>query len=169
MVEVARTSGGRWVDAGSARKVGRGGRVARRLLPLVMLLAVIGTVAAVGFRPSDVPTLPELPGELEPRAQMLARAWLDKDLPLMRRLTSTTHDRVLYSWLVRHRPPALAGQASAGPDLALTVRTLTRGPQQADLLVLISGLPGHPSSSPVEFRQSWVERGGQWFFVPPAR
>jgi hypothetical protein len=169
MVEVARTSGGRWVDAGSARRVGRGGRLARRLLPLLVLLAVIGTVAAVGFRPGGEPALPDLPGELEPRAQMLARAWLDKDLPLMRRLTSTTHDRVLYSWLVRHGPPGNAAHPSAGAALTLDVRVLQRAAHQADLLVLIHGLPGRSAQSPVEFRQAWVERDEHWYFVPPAR
>jgi hypothetical protein len=100
---------------------------------------------------------------------MLARAWLDNDLPLMRRLTSTTHDRILYSWLVHHRPPAGTGQASAGAGLRLDVRVVQRAAHQAELLVLIRGLPGPASAPPVELRQAWVERYEQWYFVPAAR
>ena len=37
----------------------------------------------------------ELPHGLEPRAELFARAWLHNDVPLMRRLTTPTHDRVL--------------------------------------------------------------------------
>jgi hypothetical protein len=138
------------------------------LLPLVGLFAVIGTVAAVGFRPSPPPAVAELPHELAPRAEMLARAWLDKDLPLMRRLTSTTHDRILYSWLVRHRPPTGAGQAAAGTALTLDVRVVQREAHHADIVVLVRGLPGRPGATPVEFPQAWVERDEQWYFVPPA-
>ena len=100
---------------------------------------------------------------------MLARAWLDTDLPLMRRLTSTTHDRVLYSWLVRHGPPVRAGHPSTGAGPTMDVRVVQRTVHQADLLVLIHGLPGRPAQSPVEFRQAWVERDEQWYFVPPPR
>jgi hypothetical protein len=126
----------------------------------------------VGYRKLNPPvTMPQevpLPLELQPRAELLARAWLTRDVPLMRRLTATTHERGVYAWSRRHPPPVVLDRDRAEEVLkqAVEVVELQNATGTATLLVRINGLvPGKA----VELPQQWVERGGSWYFIPPER
>jgi hypothetical protein len=134
------------------------------LLPVAaaVLLVVAG---AWGWRYRQAARAePPLPTGLEERADLLARAWQKKDVPRMRRVTATTHDRTLYSWFVRHQPPARAADAEeSGPE----VRVVARTDRTAEVAVRVPGEGG--ARHPVELRLFWEQRGDTWYFVPPAR
>ncbi|MBX9679842.1 MAG: tetratricopeptide repeat protein [Gemmataceae bacterium] len=107
-----------------------------------------------------------LPLDLNERAEMMAKAWARKDLPLMRRLTLSSLERGMFSWLRRHPPPNF-GLSSLDEMQALTceVRTRHRTDTHADLVVRLRN-PLAALSKEAEFVQRWEERDGIWFFIP---
>jgi hypothetical protein len=152
LTEVVTTSEGRWV----------GGRRALWLLPVAAILLV--AVGVWGWHRQAARAEPELPRGLEERAELLARAWLKKDVPEMRRVTLTTHHRTLYSWFVRHQPPV----TDAGPEEDFPeVRVVARKDRIAEVSIRVPGEGG--TRQPVELRLFWEQRGDTWFFVPPPR
>jgi hypothetical protein len=98
---------------------------------------------------------------------VFARAWRKKDVPLLRRLTVTTHGRILYSWFVRHQPPDGVSSAD-GEDEDVSVQIVRRDERTARLLVRVPvGRAGNGRSA--ELRLDWERRGDTWYFVPPPR
>jgi hypothetical protein len=127
------------------------------------MLVVVATLWLL-LRGSPAPAQADLPRELHARAELFTRAWLAKDVPQMRRVTSTTHDRVLYSWFVHHPPPA---GAAVDPDLSkIEVRVGKTAVGITSVNVRVTPKSGAAAS---ELTQQWVEREGTWYFVPPAR
>lgn len=122
------------------------------------LVALLVVGISLHHRAGRDKALAELPAELTARGELWARAWLDNDRPLLRRLTAPTHDRQLHPWLMRHRPPPRA----AG-EFQIEVRVLKTRPHEAVVIVRItaSALP-----APVELRLNWVEQGEAWYFHP---
>jgi hypothetical protein len=111
----------------------------------------------------------ELPRELVPRAELFARAWSSNDVPLMRRLTTPTHDRLLYSWYTRHRPAALPPGHDLPEGVKIDVTPVSENDKHAVVRARVTGLPAPRGKPFVDLTLSWEERGGTWFFVPPAR
>jgi tetratricopeptide (TPR) repeat protein len=165
MSEVVKDKEGRWLTRllpkGNAARQKGSRRWAGRLLLAAGLLLGVALAGGFWLRETPPPREPELPAELQPRAELLTRAWLKKDLFLMRRLTATTHDRVLNSWFARHAP----GIREVPEDLPLDVRIQQTKGNQASVIVKVAGMPGKP----IEFRQQWEERGNTWYFLPPSR
>jgi hypothetical protein len=135
----------------------------RKLLMACVIAAIVATFC-VWLGRARPPAVPDLPSELDRRAELLARAWLSRDLATMRRLTSTTHDRVLYAWTVRYPPPPLS---TGGTPAQAQFRVLDLRPHQATVAVSLSGLASAESGGAVELRQDWVERENIWYFMPP--
>jgi hypothetical protein len=112
----------------------------------------------------ETPSDPELPRELEPRAERFAQAWLASDMRTMARLT--VPDGFLVRWLHETTPPSWLDAAGAAPN------------------VTVHGQAGDRAQVAVEFRSAsdpvvdagsvvlqlqWVARDDTWFFVPPSR
>jgi hypothetical protein len=135
------------------------------------LLPAIGYAGWLAVQPAAAPGEAELPQALESRAELFGRGWLTNDVRLMKRLTTPTHDKVLYSWYTRHRPPlALRGSASGtseGARIEVTVQPAKTG--QANVRVRVSNPTSTPPQSPVELTLQWEERPDGWYFVPPAK
>jgi hypothetical protein len=170
LVEVIRDPDGKWVERGSRQDPRSRPTLRRRVLyalPLAVLLLVL--VAGLGTWRSRAAfaALPELPKDLETRADLLARAWLQRDVPLMRRLTVATHERIVYSWYVRHQPPPLAADALTSENRPMVQIAERKGRWAQAVLRLPGG--GDSTRAAVELRLWWEQRGDTWFFVPPDR
>lgn len=133
-------------------------RLARRLLVGVAACAVAAAAVWFFLRPHGPADAP-LPQDLKARAELWGKAWVRNDHYTLRRLTDPACDKALYPWLQRHRLPA----ADATPDAAVEARVDRSGDRQAFLTVK---LKAGSLKEPVEVRQSWVERGDAWYFVP---
>lgn len=173
VVEVIQKRDGQWVDKlGHERTSGRDRAVrilTRRVLPAAALVALAFLVFRLTSRPPAPPSV-ELPHELTSRAEMFTHAWLKKDWPLMKRFAMPGEDRPLYNWSVRHPPPSRKPPSSqAEADTRIEVAVLSSQVQPTTVRVRIRGLAGKSDSSVVEVLQSWEERGGAWFFVPPTK
>jgi hypothetical protein len=160
LTEVIRQSDGRWLVRSRETPAVRAGRY-RLSLALSVATLLVFLLVGLGWRQRQAQArVPELPAGLQERAELLARAWLQRDVPLMRRLTVTTHDRVLYSWFVRHQPP----DSGTGPP---EVKVL---PHQKGLTPVEVRVPGDSGGrQAVTLRLFWERRGDSWYFVPPAR
>lgn len=155
LTEMMRQGDGRWL----VRSAARAGRYRLSLAVSVGILLVV-LVTGLGWRQRQARArVPELPGGLQERAELLARAWLQRDVPLMRRLTVTTQDRVLYSWFVRHQPPV----SGAGPP---EVKLLAQQNGLTPVEIRVPG--GRAGQPPISLRLFWERRGDTWFFVPPS-
>ncbi len=152
---VVKDRDGRWREKGSA-KVRRRRVTGRRLVAAALVLALVPAVGATAWwltRPAQAAEAP-LPTELEPRAELFGRAWLKGDVALMRRLTTPTQDKALYSWVKRHPAPAPAAEAAvavnvvSGKGSVKTVHVRVDGPRAQQVTL------------------TWEERGGAWYFVP---
>ncbi len=176
-VELVEAPGGKWIEAGRVREDSR--RRRKRRVALLAVVAAAVLFPALGFagwravRPEPVEVREiELPSELGARAELFATAWLTNDVRLMRRLTTPTHDKAVYSWYVRHRPPAaLRGTADGAPPAGTRFEA-----------ALLPGTSGHTTARvrvsnptaasphpPVELVLAWEERGDGWYFVPPTK
>ena len=167
VVRLVQAPDGRWIDPAKPRLPSvRNSR--RRWLQIAAALGVVAVLVGGAIRASvrPAPTQAveiELPHDLPGRAELFARAWLRGDVPLMRRLTSPAHERTLYSWYTRHKPPA--AWAAFPPDAAqVQVQVISTKPPQTTLRVRLANGP-----SSLELTQSWEERGDAWYFVPPLK
>jgi hypothetical protein len=141
----------------------RGRRLARRLLIGAAACLVAAAVAWLFVRPHG-PTEAPLPQDLKARAELWGKAWVRNDRYTLRRLTDPACDKALHPWLQRHRPPAdAAPQVDAGSDAEIEARVDRSGDRQA---VLVIQVKSRSLKVPIEVRQSWVERGDAWYFVP---
>jgi hypothetical protein len=135
----------------------------RRLIAAaaVLFLAIVSTGGFILLRSAEAAEEP-LPDELQARAERFAQAWVAKDQPILRRLTSHAHDRILRSWLMNHPAPAAPDDPES---LRVNARIVKERGARAELTVNVAGLSGEKSS--VQLRQHWERRGGVWFFIPP--
>lgn len=125
----------------------------------VLLIGGVVTAALLLHRPVP-PHLGELPVELEPRARLLAEAWLAKDTAQMLRLTDAAQDRVLRRWLADHPPPVADASSSSPPRIDVLIQP--GGAQAADLTVRVS----LAQASETVWHQHWEEKMGSWYFLP---
>jgi hypothetical protein len=132
---------------------------------LALLLAVLALTAWRGMRSPAAAAEAPLPADLEPRAEMFARAWLAQDVPGMRRLTDRACDNHLYPWLVRHRPPTVARAHPEDDPLAGVTVHLRMEPTGAGTTRVVARIDG--LAAPATLTQDWAARGDAWYFVPP--
>jgi len=167
MLAMTRTPEGKWVETARYRPGGlRGLRLSRRAAVATVLLSVCLPAVWLFSRPSSASPPAELPRELGPRAELLSRAWLTQDLPLLRRLTLATYERSLFGWL-RRRPPPRKLAADEAEAVQMEVSQPRKTGRVTAVTVRIRGVPG--AKGLVEFHQSWEERDGTWLFLPPPR
>lgn len=135
----------------------------RRLIAAaaVLFLAIATSGGFILLRSAEAAEEP-LPEELQARAERFAQAWVARDQPILRRLTSHAHDRILRSWLTKHPAPAPADDLAS---LRVNVRMVKERGARAELTVDVGGIAGEKSS--VQLRQHWERHGGIWFFIPP--
>jgi tetratricopeptide (TPR) repeat protein len=134
----------------------------RRILCLASVLLVVLLAVWLFQRGRRPPGPPELPPDLQSRSELFARAWLDGDRALLRRLTAPTHDRQLHPWLDRHRPPA---PGSGIPSANVQVQSTQTAPHDASVLIRVTA----SGAKPVVVQQQWVERASTWYFAPVLR
>jgi len=102
--------------------------------------------------------------------ELLGKAWLCRDLPLMRRLTLSTHERTIYAWLLRHPPPLTRKVELVDlSDVKFEVSLLRTVGSVADVRLRITGLNAAKEQRPIDFSQRWEERDNIWLFTPPVR
>jgi hypothetical protein len=174
-VELTEAPDGKWVEAGKVRETRRHRRNRRLVVAasviFAALLPAIGYAGWLAVQPAAASGETELPQGLEQRAELFGKGWITNDVRLMKRLTTPTHDKVLYSWYTRHRPPlALRSSTNNIPDgakIEVTVQPAKTG--QATVRVRVSNATSSPPQSPVELTLQWEERPDGWYFVPPAK
>lgn len=172
LAAVTRNAAGRWIDRSRLRPfVERLGLTPPRLLLLGVLLLGMLATAAWRFSGSTEMALPEepLPQELEPRAELLARSWLRRDVRTMRRLALYTHERAVFPWLHRHPPPLKRKAEKDDLEGArFEIQLRRRAGKVTDLVVRVHGVPIARQAGPIEMAQRWVERGESWEYLPPS-
>ena len=146
-------------DEQAARRQGRRRRWIATAAALV--LAAVG-VGGFFFLRSAEAAEELLPDDLAPRAERFVQAWVAKDRPILRRLTSSAHDRMLGRWLMSNPAPTPPEDLEA---MRVDVQVVKERGAGAELIVKVGGLSGERSS--VQLRQKWERRGGVWFFIPP--
>jgi hypothetical protein len=174
-VEVVEGAGGKWVEAQKAHDLARRRRVRRRVvigLVAVVLFPAIGLAGWQAVRSPEDPTGEiDLPQDLGARAEMFGRGWVTNDVRLMKRLTTPTQDKVLYSWYTRHRPPAPLRGVPREPveGTRIDVALQPGKPGWATTRVRVSNPTAAPAEPPVELALVWEERADGWYFVPPTK
>ncbi len=174
-VELIHTSDGKWVElprlSESARK-----RRKRRVMAAVLGLIVLLPTMAIGgwhaLKPPPEPTERELPHDLTARIELFTQAWLCNDTRLLQRLTSPAHDKVVFSWYTRHRPPVALRSAVDGtpPEDAKIEITIVAGKSGQSMARVYVGNPvSAPSHPPAELNLAWAQQGEDWYFLPPSR
>jgi hypothetical protein len=108
------------------------------------------------------PAVAELPNDLPSRGELWGQAWLNNDRLLLRRLTSSSHDRQLHPWLLRH-PPLSDEEKTTSPPPEIHIRVQKTKVNQAIVIVRITGAA---LKAPRELRLDWVEQNDVWHFVP---
>jgi tetratricopeptide (TPR) repeat protein len=176
-VELVEGPGGKLVEAAAVRERAAHRRKRRLLVGGVVLAAALFPALGVAgwrvVRPAAASgDEVELPHELEARVELFARGWLGNDVRLMRRLTTPTHERVLFAWYNRHRPPVafrsqVDGTVPEGSRIEVTRRPGKAG--QAVVHVRVTNPAAAPNHPAAEFALAWEERAGSWYFLPPAR
>jgi hypothetical protein len=107
-----------------------------------------------------------LPTALEPRAVLMAEAWLSKDLPGMLRLTESAHDRELRRWLASAKPPQI-GRAAAKTPSKIEVVAVNKLPDNlTEVTLAVAAADQAPSDLKLPMKQVWLNRKGQWYFLP---
>jgi hypothetical protein len=116
--------------------------------------AVLALVGAWTFWPhshKDI-VLPPLPADLNARAELMGKAWLEKDLITMRRLTAADQGKGLRTWLSQHPSPEMEGDAAR-----CDVRITNQKAAAARVSLRVAG---------TEVQQNWIRQKEQWVFVP---
>lgn len=126
-----------------------------------VLLVATGVSSFFALQSAETVEEP-LPQELNARAERFAHAYMAKEDVILRRLTSSAHDRVLRSWLRSNPPPATPAEPE---DLHVQVKVGRQSASRAELMVQLSGLPGERTH--ITLRQMWERRNETWYFVPP--
>ncbi len=169
IVSICQNASGKWIET-SKHKPAR-----RRYLNRWSMSAAVAAVLAVGYvcfmpKAGDASSVPKLPNELEPRVELLTKAWLNKDVPMMRQLTLSTYERGIYSWLLRHPPPIVQKPTSAELDnLLVKMHQRRKSEHSAEVVANVQGIPTTARGKTIELAQFWEEREGTWYFIPPSR
>jgi hypothetical protein len=104
-----------------------------------------------------------LPADLNTRAELFTKAWLQSDWSQMRRLVRPGMDKAVYSWWVHNPPPEdLADEYGANQVRVEAIKEQVQS-HQAELTVYFRG----SGLQVPEFQQWWEEVGGNWYFVVP--
>lgn|GEM_PF-5161013 len=173
-VELTETPGGKWVESRKIREQAQRRRKRRLVGAAVLGFAVL--FPAIGFagwqvaRPAPTSNAEiELPKELETRAELFCRGWLTNDVRLMKRLTSPAHEKIVYAWYNRHRPPLpLRGNTEGVPkDTRFEIQVQSIKPGQSRVRVRVSNPTLSPAQPPVELSLVWEERLDGWYVLPP--
>ncbi|HVW02691.1 MAG TPA: tetratricopeptide repeat protein [Planctomycetaceae bacterium] len=173
LAEVVRDKSGRWSDLEEQLAERQGVRTHR-----LRLTAVAGIVALVVFticwapqivRSSSISPEPALPAELQPRAELFARAWLEGDSRTLRRLADPVQDKLMFNW--SRQAPAPAPPAGQTTDkyyesATIEIELLPSVAPVRWLRVHIRGLPDSSAQPELLLDLAWVERGGTWLFQP---
>lgn len=128
----------------------------------LFLFVIIGGLSWCLSRPVG---LAPLPLDLEDRAKLMGKAWVNRDLILMRRLTASAEGRSLRQWLNLHQSPTLSD--GLNPSLfirhaQLEVRVQDKRSDAVRLSIRIT----NPATAPLELHQHWVRQGDTWYFQP---
>jgi hypothetical protein len=167
MVALLQTREGKWVEAAKHRPAGlRGLYVPRRMAVAGLVLFLLPVTWLFSRSAAPAPEA-KLPRELKPRAELAARAWVSKDLPLLRRLADPKYERSVFGWLRRHPPPQTLSAEEAS-RLQLEVIPRPKVGHAADVVVGFRGLRGAQNGT-LDLVLRWEERDGVWFFLPPSR
>ena len=170
LTPVTKTADGKWTE--TRRPASLRERLLHSPWPKMagaLLIVVVGFTWGGwrSFRPPDGPALVELPHELEPRAEALGKAWLNKDLPLLRRLTLSTHERGVYHWFLRHPPPlARKPEAADFSQIRVEFSVIRRVGNVANVMIRIHDFPAAKQKT-IDLLQTWEDRDGVWLFIPP--
>lgn len=173
LAAVTRTAAGRWIETSRLRPLmERLSLTPPRLLLIGVLL--LGMLATVAWRFSSTNTAPPpeepLPLELEPRAELLARSWLRRDVRTMRRLALYTHERSVFPWLHRHPPPLKRKAEKADLEgVRFEIQLRRKTGNTSDLVVRVHGLTIARHPGPIEMAQRWQENAETWYYLPPSR
>ncbi len=126
---------------------------------------------------SRIPIANQLPKEFEARVELFTRAWIKKDYAILRKLTATSHDRVLYGWYQKHQPPPLEEEARKTllekpiiwkeTDRKEDLRKIQITFSLASTGTLPPDTTAGTSNRSIHLIQNWVMRADQWFFIPP--
>jgi tetratricopeptide (TPR) repeat protein len=166
--EVVREKSGRWTEQEQLESAARQRR-ARRLRWLAGTVAAVLLFSTISWAPQalrqQTVAEPELPRELEPRAELFTRAWLSGDSRTMRRLTDPVQDRLLFTWSRRNPPPSSIAIVGPEDEVQVAVEVLPSVPPTTWLRVRVDGLP-KSDGKPEELQLAWEHRGGQWIFQP---
>jgi len=169
LVEVVKRNDGRWVDRREYQRTATRSRawrlLSRRVLPVLALAGIVCLGYRLISRPAPAQQ-PDLPRELEPRVELFTRAWLQKDWSLVRRFAAPGEDRALYSWFVRHPPPA---QVLADWPSGMHVVLVSTQERLATVRVRIGNAGGTQARSLGEIVQFWQEHEAGWFFAPEGK
>jgi tetratricopeptide (TPR) repeat protein len=169
LVEVVQDREGRWVERRSRAAQQRLNRWRRfRLLAagVAVALVVYGLSWAPRLGQASATGDPELPQDLEPRAELFARAWLKGDYRMLRQLTDPVQDRLLFPWYRRHPPPLVESTNADEPAVQIQVMAPANSTTPTALRVRFDGLRSPHARSPLELQLAWEERGGSWYFKP---
>jgi hypothetical protein len=172
ITEVVKKKDGKWVDKLAYQGIATWSRAARLLARRVLPAAALVGLVLLGYRLTLRPApaqQPDLPRELQPRAEMFTKAWLKKDWSLMRRFAAPGEDRALYNWSVRHPPPAKAVAAQSDADLPVEAVVLSTQTQPITVKVRIGSAPGKSGVPPFEVLQFWQEHEAGWFLCPETK
>ncbi|MBS0206462.1 MAG: tetratricopeptide repeat protein [Planctomycetes bacterium] len=166
--EVFKDATGRWLFRASFNARLRS--IRERRLQIAGIVSVVVLLVMVWWVPRTSQSAPQseasLPVDLEPRAELFARAWLAADSRTLRRLTDPVQDRLLFNWLRRNPPPHVA----VSPDelektLKCEVTRLPGQPPTTWVQVRVAGFEGS-SGAPIEMRLAWEARSDVWHFQP---
>jgi hypothetical protein len=168
LVEVVKDTTGRWVERGGLADTHRRARWRRGVVAVALLLSVLvsGLCWAAGLTTSPAAPVADLPQELEPRAELFARAWLQGDYGVMRKLTDPAQDRLLFAWYKRSPVPDLGAAGNDSGEVRVAVEVPAIRSSTVSLRVRFEGLRPARGGTSVNLQLSWEERGGNWFFQP---
>ena len=138
----------------------------RHVRAAAVLLVVLGS-AWYGWRTFlSAGSMSALPDELETRAQMLVKAWVNQDADTVQLLTTPEQESQVDTWLRANRFPLSLEELKVSRtwihQTKIDVQVLKEKRDHAQLRILVST----PVSSPVKLEQQWVRVGKGWYFQP---
>jgi hypothetical protein len=119
------------------------------------------------FGSLEAPDTP-LPTDLDARERVLVEAWLREDIHQMLRLVSTTRDRDLRQWLLKHPAPESTNGPMSKRTTAIDIASVTKSiPNIADVIARVNLLADATSGAELIIKHRWAnDKDGTWYFVP---
>jgi tetratricopeptide (TPR) repeat protein len=140
-------------------------------IALLLLLPGLALATRQALRPAPPVAEAPLPPDLDKRVELFTRSWLNNETRTMKRLTTPSLEREVYSWSLRQRPPVGLQSRGDGPrteTVQITQSSRFLKPTLAIIEVRISPESGNARSDSAVLVQTWEQRGEAWFFVPPS-